>query len=128
MSTAAARLLILAEREFRTLTNKPLEPPRPRRFKALKIRLEKFNAGWDRRRGSMVRLAGVLLRDDDAALERRVCESEQSARTYGRGVELLEREARYLRRVSHMLERAAGRLSVTLERCRRADPQAPATD
>lgn len=64
-----------------------------------------------------MRLAGLLLNQDDAALTQRICESERSARTYASGVELLRREGVYPRKVARMLETASSRLSVVLDRC-----------
>jgi|HubBroStandDraft_1064217.scaffolds.fasta_scaffold1160887_1 hypothetical protein len=60
------RLYHLVEREFRQLTNKPAPIAPARNFKLIKLRL-----------------TAVLLREDDTALERRVCESGDSARTHG---------------------------------------------
>jgi hypothetical protein len=114
--SARARLLDLADREFQSLTEGPDQPPPPQRFKALKIRLAKFDAAWPRKRLSLVRLAGMLLIHDDQALAQKVCESDQSARTYAGGVELLRREGEYLRKVARLLDLASGRLSVVLGR------------
>ena len=125
MSPHTVRLITLAEREFRNLTDKHPAPPRPQRFKAMRLRLDRFDASWGRKRLSAVRLAGLLLRDDDVALEALVCGNEQSTRTYTGGVALLQREAAYLRRASRMLETAAGRLSVVLERCQRTSGAPP---
>ena len=111
-----ARLLDLAEHEFRSLTEGPNRPPPAQRFKALKIRLAKFDATWPRKRLSVVRLAGMLLVHDDTALAKKVCESDQTVRTYAGGVELLRRESAYLRKVARLLDLASGRLSVVLER------------
>ena len=58
----------------------------------MRMNLSKFDAAWDRKRGSAVRLMGVLLREDDAELERRVCESEKSAKTYAQAAEWMQRE------------------------------------
>ena len=91
--TSRAYLLTLADREFRQLTEKPQAPVAAmRRFKPMRMNLSKFDAAWDRKRGSAVRLMGVLLREDDAELERRVCESEKSAKTYAQAAEWMQRE------------------------------------
>lgn len=77
------QLLALADREYRRLKNKPSTcPPAPRKFKAIQLNLAKFDSAWDRKRGAAVRLLEVLLQEDDATMERRVCESEHSAKTY----------------------------------------------
>jgi hypothetical protein len=59
----------------------------------------------------------VLLREDDTTLQRRVCENDRSAKTYADAVSWLQRESIYLRKVSRLLDTAAGRISVVLERC-----------
>jgi hypothetical protein len=111
-----ARLLSLADQEFRSLTEGSTALPAPPRFKALKLNIAKFDTTWDHKRGSAVRLAGVLLRDDDAALTQRVTENNQVARTYESGVDLLRREAAYLRKVARLLDLAGGRLTAVLQR------------
>jgi hypothetical protein len=66
-------LLSLADREFRQLTEKSTAPiVTTRKFKAIRLNLSKFDHSWDRKRGAAVRLMGVLLREDDSTLERRV--------------------------------------------------------
>jgi hypothetical protein len=63
---------------------------------------------------------GVLLREDDAELERRICENEKSAKTYARAATRLQRESAYLRRVARLLETAGGRVAAVLTRCQQA--------
>ena len=46
-----ARLLSLADREFRQLVEKPsTQAAAPRRFKAIRLNLSKFDHSWDRKR------------------------------------------------------------------------------
>ncbi len=113
-----ARLLALSEREFHQLAGpgKPIVPTRGK-FKAMNLNLARFDNSWDRKRGAAVRLTGILLKEDDTALERRVCESAQSAKVYADAAKWLERESAYLRKVARMLDTATGRLSVVLGRC-----------
>jgi hypothetical protein len=47
-----------------------------------------------------MRLTAVLLREDDSTLERRVCESEFSAKTYADAMAWLRRESIHLRKVA----------------------------
>ena len=91
------RLLTLADREFRQLTGKPVAIEPARKFKPMKLNAARFDSSWDRKRGAAVRLTAVLLREDDAALERRVCESEKSAKTCALAVTWLQRESAHLR-------------------------------
>ncbi len=121
-----ARLLSLADQEFRALTERPGDQPAPRRFKALKLNIAKVDTAWDHKRGSAVRLASVLRRHDDAALAQRVMENDQVARTYESSVDLLRREAAYLRKVARLLDLAGGRLTAVLQR-RGASEAASAT-
>jgi hypothetical protein len=67
----------------------------------------------------------VLLREDDAALHQRVCESERSAKTYSDAADWLQRESAYLRKVARLLDTAAGRVEVVLERCSAEQQSAP---
>jgi hypothetical protein len=67
-----------------------------------------------------VRLTAVVLREDDAALERRVCEKEKSAKTHADAATWLQRESAYLRKVAKLLDTAGGRLSAVLTRCQSA--------
>ena len=81
------RLLKLADREFRQLTEDPTAaPPAPRRFKAVRLNVTRFDHSWDRKRGSAARLMAILLREDDTTLQRRVCENDRSAKTYADAV------------------------------------------
>jgi hypothetical protein len=114
---APSRLLQLADREYRQLTNKPATIPPTRKFKPIKLNAAHFDSGWDRKRGAAVRLTAVVLREDDSALERRVCESDHSAKTYAQAAAWLQRESAYLRKVARLLETAEGRLVAVLTRC-----------
>ena len=82
MPTKSVRLIQLADREFRQLTGKPVPVQPNRKFRPVKLNAAQFENGWGRKRVAAVRLTAVLLREDDSALERRVCESGDSVRTY----------------------------------------------
>lgn len=92
----------------------------PRSFKGLRLNLSKFDDTWDRKRGAAVRLTAVVLRDDHVALERRVCESERTAKTYAEAATWLQRASAYLRKVARLLDTAGVRLTAVLTRCDRA--------
>lgn len=110
-----SRLLALADREFRELTNKPLTIEPKRKFKPLKLNVARFDNSWERKRG-----AAVLLREDDSTLERRVCEIETSAKTSADAMAWLRREPTHLRKVAKLLNTAGGRLAAVLTRCQGA--------
>jgi hypothetical protein len=93
-----ARLLQLADREYRQLTAKPAPSAPTRKFKPIKLNAARFDSGWDRKRGAAVRLTAVVLRDDDAALERRVCGGDKTAKTYAQAAAWLQRESAYPRK------------------------------
>ena len=61
-------------------------------------------------------MTAVLLRDDDAALERRVCESEKTVQTYAMAAAWLQRESAHLRRMARLLDTAGDRLTAVLLR------------
>lgn len=104
-----ARLLKLADREFRQLTEtRPASPP-SRRFKPIRLNAARFDQSWDRKRGAAVRLTAVLLREDDATLERRVCESERAVKTYATAADWLQKESAYLRKLAKLLDTAGVR-------------------
>jgi hypothetical protein len=113
-----ARLLSLAAREFRQLTETRPPTPTDRKFKPMKLNAAKFDSSRDRKRDAAVRLTSVLLREDDSTLERRVYENEKSTKTYSDAADWLQRESAYLRKTARLLEKAVGRLSVVLDRCR----------
>jgi hypothetical protein len=112
------RLLTLAEREYRDILSTQPAPARTRRFKALRLNAARFDRPWDRKRGAVVRLMSVLLREDDSALERRVCQSDQTAKDYAGAAQLLRRESAHLRKVARLLDTAGDRLVTVLDRCR----------
>ena len=119
--TNRANLLSFADREFRQLTEKPQAPVAAmKRFKPMRMNLSKFDAAWDRKRGSALRLMGVLLREDGAELVRRVCESEKSAKTYAQAAEWMQRESAYLRKLTRLLDTAGGRVASVVMRCQGA--------
>jgi len=98
------RLLQLADRVYRQLTGRPTAIESTRKFTPIKLNAGRFDSGWDRKRGAAVRLTAVLLRDDEQALERRVCESDRSAKTYAEAVTWLQRESAHLRKVARLLD------------------------
>lgn len=114
-----SRLLALADREFRELTNKPLTVGPTRKFKPIKLNVARFDNAWERKRGAAVRLTAVLLREDDSTLERRLCENEVSAKTYAEAMAWLRRESVHLK-VAKLLDTAGGRLAAVLTRCQGA--------
>jgi hypothetical protein len=121
-----ARLLKLADRGFRQLTeDRTAAPPAPRKFKAVRLNTARFDQSWDPKRGSAARLMAVLLREDDSALHQRVCESERAAKTYADAADWLQRKSVYLRKVSRLLDTAAGRVEAVLERCSAQQASAP---
>jgi hypothetical protein len=105
------KLLSIAEREYKGTRAKPA----PKKFKALNLNPGRFDASWDRKRGSAVRLMSVVLREDDELLRRRVAASPESERTYQSAVAWFMREAEMLRKSANLLEVAAGRLSAVLD-------------
>lgn len=66
---------------------------------------------------------GVLLREDDSTLERRVCDSDRSAQTYAEAASWLQRESAYLRKVARLLETAGGRVASVVSRCMSVEAQ-----
>jgi hypothetical protein len=112
------KLLTLIDREFRSIAIRPTPAAPKATFKARRIDVLKFaSSGCDHKRSSVLRLAALMLSNDDVALTARICASVDTARTYAAGPEMLRRESAYLRRLAGMLEQASGRLSAVLERC-----------
>jgi hypothetical protein len=111
------RLPTLADREFHELIGKPAVPDPSRKFKAININPSKFDQTWDRKRGSAVRLMAVVLREDREALARRVCESQETAKTYAGAADWLQRESAHLRKIARLLDTAGGRLAAVVSRC-----------
>lgn len=118
-------LLTLADREFRREIQAPRARPAKSTFKALNIGLNKFDSGWDRKRGAAARLTGILLREDSTALHERVCADAKATKTYDQAAEWLQKEARYLRKVALLQETAASRLQSVLDRCREMRLEVP---
>ena len=112
-----SRLLKLADREFRQLTGERPTQPSPRRFKPIRLNATRFDSSWDKKRGAAVRLTSVLLREDDTALQQRVCENAKTVKTYADAADWLQRESAYLRKVARLLDTAGGRLAIVLSRC-----------
>jgi division protein CdvB (Snf7/Vps24/ESCRT-III family) len=121
-----AHLLKLADREFRQLSEeRPAASPPSRKFRPMKLNVNKLDGSWDRKRGAAVRLTAVLLREDDAALQRRVRENDKTVKTYTTAADWLARESAYLRKVARLLDTAGGRLSTVLGRCQSGQSIAP---
>jgi hypothetical protein len=118
-------LLKLADREFRQLTEERPPPSSTRRFKPIRLNATRFDQSWDRKRGAAVRLTAVLLQEDDAALQRRVCENDKTVKTYASAADWLARESAYLRKMARLLDTAGGRLSSVLGRCQSDHAAAP---
>ena len=116
-----ARLLKLADREFRQLTEERPTPTPARRFKPIKLNATRFDGAWDRKRGAAMRLTSVLLREDDTALQARVCADQRSVKTYADAADWLQRESAYLRKVARLLDTAGGRLVTVLARCQMSE-------
>ncbi len=112
----APALLKLADREFRRLTDKPATVQPDRKFKPIKLNLDRLEAGWERKRGAAMRLTAVVLRDDDTALKGRVCGDERSRKTYSQAAEWLQREAALMRRMAKLMDTAGERLTAVLPR------------
>ena len=110
-------LLAQAKREFRELVGER-PAPSPGSFKPMRLNIDAFGRSWDAKRGAAVRLAAVLLKDDDQAMERRVCADDRTTTTYADATGWLEREAAYMRKTARLLDTAVSRLSVVLERCK----------
>ena len=119
------RLLKLADREFRQLTEDPAPQPSSRKFKPIKLNAARFDTSWDRKRGAAERLTAVLLREGDVTLQQRVCENERSMKTYSDAADWLQRESAYLRKMARLLDTAGGRLSAVLGRCQTGQGAAP---
>jgi hypothetical protein len=111
------KLLALSEREFQRQTGEPVALPVDKRFRAMSLKLSRFDGSWDKKRGSAIRLTGVLLTESDEAMQRRVCASEATAKTYGTAVSWLSKESEHLRKAAKMHDLAVARLSAVLARC-----------
>jgi hypothetical protein len=48
----------------------------------MRFNVDAYRQGWDAKRGAAMRLAAVLLEDDDQAMERRVCAYYRTTTTY----------------------------------------------
>lgn len=112
----SVRLSKLVDRESRELAREPERTPPPPKFKGVKINLARFDGTWDRKRDAAVRLMAVVLREDHEALARRVCENEQTAKTYAGAAEWLQRESAHLRKIARLLDPAGGRLAAVVSR------------
>lgn len=117
MAANRVNLLTLADREFRQLTNKKPTLDPVKKFKPIRLNLNRFDTSWDRKRGAAVRMMGVLLQEDDATLEQRVCENAKSARTYAEAADWMQREAAYFKKMARLLETAGSRVGALVIRC-----------
>jgi hypothetical protein len=126
-SSNRTNLVALSGREYRRQAGLPDAAPAPERFRGMRIKLTRFDPSWDRKRGSAARLMGVLLRENDQQLQDRVCADGEATRTYTGAAAWLHGEAKYLRSIANLMEKAAGRLSVVLKRCGSAPPSGVTT-
>ncbi len=94
-------------------------------FKVIRLNAAKFDARWDRKRGAAVRLTAMLLREDDAMLQERVCANERSVKDYTAAADWPQRESAYLRKVARLLDIAGGRVVTVLGRCKANAVAAP---
>lgn len=118
MPINATRLMKISRREYEREIEQPAQPPLRTTFKGARIRLARFDRTWDLKRGSAARLMSVLLSEDSAALQARVCESERATQDYEGAVEWFAREAQTLRRTATMHDTVSSRLRAVIERCR----------
>lgn len=72
-----------------------------------------------------MRLTAVLLGEDDTTLERRICESERSVKTYTDAADWLQRESAYLRKVARLLDTAGTRVVTVLGWCKASTAAVP---
>lgn len=112
-----ARLLALSSREFSKESAVPVPVPANRKFRPVPLKLARYDASWDRKRGAAARMMAVVLRESDEQLTARVCASPQSSTTYRGAKEWLASEAQALRKHVRHLESATSRLMVVLQRC-----------
>lgn len=117
-ANALSRLLALTEREYRN--NQAV--PAPRKFKGLRLNLNRLDGEWERRRGAGVRLAAILLRDDSEALQRRAGADKPA---FTRALPWLRREAAQLRKSANLVDKAVSCLTAVLERHERDIASAP---
>lgn len=116
-----ARLLALSSREFSKESVAPAPAPANRKFRPVPLKLARYDASWDKKRGAAARMMAVILRESDQQLTERVCASPQSATTYRGAAEWLTGEAQHLRKHIRHLDSAASRLEVALLRCTRSE-------
>jgi hypothetical protein len=62
--------------------------------------------------GVAARMMGAQLRENDQQVQDRVCADAESTRAYTGVAAWLHGEAKYLRNIASLMEKAAGRLSV----------------
>lgn len=112
-----ARLLALSTREFSKESAAPAPVPANRKFRPIPLKLARYDASWDRKRGAAARMMAVVLRENADQLTERVCASPQSATTYRGASDWLLGEAQVLRKHARHLESASARLAAVLQRC-----------
>jgi len=111
-------LQALSDREYRRLASGRPDPlPADRAFKAKKLSLDHYDSRWDRKRGTAMRLTGVLLRESDQAMQDRVCADREATKTYRNAAGWLEHEAELLRKSAKLHDLAVARLTAVLARC-----------
>jgi hypothetical protein len=113
------RLMNLADHEFKRESSEPSAPVASgRSFRGWRLNIAKFDQSWDRKRGSAMRMTGVLLNEDSAALQARVCADERATDTYASAADWLAKEAQALRKTAKMHETVSSRLRAVIDRCR----------
>ena len=118
MPTNRTRLMKLADREFSRGADQPKPTPMRKSFTGWRLNIAKYDQSWDRKRGSAMRLTGVLLNEDSQALQARVCANERDTETYTGAADWLASEAQQLRKAAKMHETVSTRLRAVIERCR----------
>jgi hypothetical protein len=100
----APRFLTLTDREFRELTGKPAASEHPTKFKPIRLNPARFDQSRHTKRGAAVQLMTVVLREDHESLQRRVCATDQTAKTYAGAAAWLQRESAHLRKIARLLD------------------------
>ena len=106
------KLFALAEREFKANRAAPVRS----KFRGMNLNIGKYDEGWDKERGTAVRMMGVVLRLNDQQLMERVSAGEQETKMYRDAAAWLQREANYLRKTAGLLDTAASRIGSVLEK------------
>jgi hypothetical protein len=109
-----SRLLALSNAES---GRRPAAPVR-QRFKALNVNLIRLSGDWERQRGAVARMMGVVLREDSESLFTKVSADAATAATFADAIGWLEDEAVYLRKLAARMDTAASRLGSAITRYR----------